>query len=466
MRRKHMLAVRVLIAVLLGSAVSVAAQDEATANDAESDEALATTASAADQPTTPPDTTSAEVDPFFAAAIEASGVLTSPSAEEIALASDTSLYPPDNGSTQVSAADHFVSLRTCHPTAGSTLEPTIASRPCTTGWSYVTGSVDGGEVHRGLLGDADTPEVYVLDDRFFVAVETSSGVQREPTAWLIDSVSGRHAELTWRDEPTTVSAREQALVVSDGPMSVPRVTHVAESVDSCCWGELFLPRVVDARDGTIRPLAVPEDASANLPVIQTGRGRIWIGTAPDGNDLGEEELDVVQVAGLAFSDDGGGATWTEVTLPAQLFAAERLEAEDSWGASIAADGDSIAVTSAWSYADDRYVYVSSDTGRSWLTVTFANPEMNNGAFLYVLADKRLLLVRSDDVVPDHLFVSTGSDWTELEENLQATRATRNKYVSVNRDGTVLMYFPVSMYDDGNIGNSPDAPPSGNISVPT
>ena len=332
-------------------------------------------------------------------------------------------------------------------------------RPCTTGWSYVTGSVDGGEVHRGLLGDADAPQVYVLDDRFFVAMGTSPGVHREPTAWLIDSVSGGHAELTWRDEPTTVGAREQALVVSEGGMSVPRVAFQAAAVDSDDVGELLLPRVVDARDGTIRPLAVPDNASANLPVIQNGNGRIWIGTAPDGHDLGEEELDAVEVVGFAYSDDGG-ATWTEVTIPAQLFAAERLATKDSWGASIAADGDRIAVTSAWSSNHDRYVYVSSDAGLSWSTVTVANPETSgaNGAHLYVLADKRLLLLQSMDVFRFSYSCPPARTGPELEENLQATQATRSKVVSVNRDGIALMYYPIGMYDDGNIGNNPDAPP--------
>ncbi len=142
------------------------------------------------------------------------GVLISPSAEEIALASDTNLYQLDSGSTQVSAADKFVSLRKCR-----------TDPPCSTGWAYETGSVDGGEVHHGLLGEADQPAVYVLDDRFFVVMEISAYVQGAPTTWLIDSLSGGHAELTWRDEPTTVSAREQALVVSDGRWSVARIVR-------------------------------------------------------------------------------------------------------------------------------------------------------------------------------------------------------------------------------------------------
>ena len=101
----------------------------------------------------------------------------------------------------------------------------------------MTGSVDGRVVHRGLLQGAVKPEVFVLDDRFFVAMETSPGLRpveecptcsrpsdtHPPTLWLIDSVSGGRAELTWRDEPTTVSSGDQALLVSDGQMSVPPV---------------------------------------------------------------------------------------------------------------------------------------------------------------------------------------------------------------------------------------------------
>ena len=425
MRRKHMLAVPFLIAVLAGSAVGVTAQDEAAPDDSCADGGLATTASAAEQSTTPPSATSAEIDPFFAATIESAGLVSEPSVEEAVLAGDAGpfQYPPNSGPVQVSAADNFVELRTCRPS------PYIGHLPstCGTDWAYLTGSVDGGEVRRGLLGTADRPEIYMLDDRFFVAINIS---RQAPTAWLIDSVSGGSGELTWRDEPTTVSSRAQALVIFDDPPTGSAVNTM--------WAEepfeTFLPQVVDARDGTIRPLAVPDDASANLPVTQNGQDRIWVGTVPSGHALDDEELDVVQVLGLAFSDDGG-TTWTEVTLPAQLFAAERREAKDSWGASIAADGDSIAVTTAWSYADDRYVYISSDAGRSWSTVTIANPSMNNGAFLYVLADKRLLLVKSDDPYAAHLFVSTDSDWTELDEDLQASRATRNKDFTVNRAGT-------------------------------
>ena len=268
-------------------------------------------------------------------------------------------------------------------------------------------------------------------------------------------MSGGRGELTWRDEPTTLSSPEQALVISDGFQSVARNDH------RTVFDELFLPRVVNARDGTIRPLAVPANASVNLPVTQHGDGRIWIGTTPDGHDLGVEDRDAIQLAGFAYSDDGG-ATWSEVTIPAQLLANEHDEqlatTHHSSGVSTAADGDRIAVTSAWSYNDPRYVYVSSDAGQSWSTLTIENPSTNNGAHLYVLADKRLLLVKSDDPYATQLLVSSGSDWTKLEEDPQATQpATNDNNFSVNRDGVVFMYFPDEMFDDGTIGGMADAP---------
>ena len=388
---------------------------------------------------TPVDTTSATVESSLAAAIESGGLLVSPSAEEIAAASDTNLYQTKQASTQVSAADQFVSLRECR-----------SDSPCSTGWAYESGSLDGGSLHHGLLGDADAPAVYVLDDRFFVVMEISSHV-RQPTTWLIDSQSGRYAELTWRDEPTTVSAREQALVISDGLWSAARfVDRSGPEGDKYALGEhppLFLPRVVDARDGTIRPLAVPDTASADLQVAQNGQGRIWIGTTPGDNDLG-----------LAYSDDGG-ATWTERSLPAQLLPnadetqnpdvprdddpvnADELRKSASYGdllLSIAAEGDRIAVTDAWWY-DGQNVYISSDSGLNWSTVTVANPSRNNGSHLYVLTDQRLLLVRSDDTMTRKLLVSAGADWTTLEADLQATEATRGVWVDVNRDGIASKY---------------------------
>jgi hypothetical protein len=383
----------------------------------------------ADMAASPPsDATTPAVGSSFAAAIEASGVLTIPSAEEVAQASNTSDFQPISGPTQVwAAAGNFVSLHTCRPS------PNNPSTCSPTQWAYTTGSVDGGVVHRGLLGEADRPELYVLDDRFVVALEISPGSRLSPKAWLIDSVSGGHAELTWRGEPTTITSDEQALVIFDDPSPVTNL-----------WAEVpierFLPRVVDARDGTIRPLSVPDEALADLSVAQSGTGRIWTGTSPDGRDLG-----------VAYSDDGG-ATWAEVTLPAQLASdATDVATAASYGdteLSIAADGDHIAITDTWvSSASDRDVYISTDAGLSWSTATVDNPVSSNGLRLYPLDDKRLLLVQSLDAYPTQLLVSAGSDWTKLDRDPQASRTTARKLFSVNRAGTFY-----SLETDTNTGH--------------
>ena len=163
----------------------------------------------------------------------------------------------------------------------------------------MTGSVDGPGVHYGLLGIADDLVLSALDDRFFVAssVSLSQDPPSAPAAWLIDSVTGQRGPLTWEDQPTTLDSAEQVLVLFPSPNPIPFNT------DS---GERFLPRVVDRRDWTIRPLTVPDDATAKLAIHQPGSGRIWIGTAPDGGEVG-----------LAYTDDGGGS-WTDVELPERL----------------------------------------------------------------------------------------------------------------------------------------------------
>lgn len=435
--------------------------------------------------TATPDPTTAAVQSSLASAIESAGVLIEPSAEEFALASDTRFFQLQSSSTQVTTDGTFASLLKCgrpveQNTGRAAEEPAEAT--CGGGWGYVTGSVDGGRVHRGVLGEANAPEMFVLDDRFFVAMESSPSSQPAPTAWLIDSVSGGYAELTWRDEATTVNSPEQAVLVSGGLQTVAENARrsaldgeqLAEFVrEGSSRSGLFLPRVVDARDGTIRPLVVPDNALARLPVTHTERGRIWIGTTPDGHDLG-----------VAYTDDGG-TTWTEVRLPAELFAeseklegvashADELEKAASYGdqlLSIAADADRIAVTEAWSY-DERDVYISGDAGLSWSTVplTVTNP-YTNGAHLYVVGEKRLLLVRSMDPYASDLLVSTGSDWTDLERDSRATQAATSKtseyvavwnegrYVSANREGIVSMFFPVETFDDGSIGGMADAPPN-------
>ena len=127
----------------------------------------------------PSDAATAPVESSFAAAVESAGVLITPSAEEVATASDTSIYETDSGSTQVSAAGNFAALRTC-PTGTSLEGGESSDHPCDRALAYVTGSVDGSAVHRGLLGEADQSEVFVLDDRFFVAMETRSRFTAHP----------------------------------------------------------------------------------------------------------------------------------------------------------------------------------------------------------------------------------------------------------------------------------------------
>lgn len=312
-------------------------------------------------------------DPTFAAAIEASGVLTSPSADDVEQAMNSDLYGPNTGQTQVSAAGNYVSLRTCRSTYWTMLhiEPSPrcpAGFPA--GWAYEASTADGVEVHHGLLGSAKYLEVSVLDDRYFVVVEGEPDPQAPPTAWLIDALSGKVGPLRWRDTPTTLRSPAQALLLCEG---------------------CFPPWVVDARDGTIQPLAVPDDAAAGLPVAQHGTGRIWVGTEPDGG-----------LFGLAYSDDGG-ETWTDVALPEQMAAT-----------SIAADGDRVAVAFSWERETARdKLYVSDDAGRSWIPVPFEPG--GNAARLFVLADGRLVLVWSLDYYAQQLLVSTGTDWAALQQ---------------------------------------------------
>jgi hypothetical protein len=190
-----------------------------------------------------------------------------------------------------------------------------------------------------------------------------------------------------------------------------------------------LPKVVDARDGTIRPLAMPDDVVAGLPIAQHGTGRIWLGTSPGGDELG-----------LAYSDDGG-ATWAAVDLPDELgVTSEELALE------IAADGDRVAVALSWEWprgqTERDKLYVSNDAGRSWTTAEPFEAGRTNGAQLYVLADGRLLLMWSDDARPRELLVSTGSDWSELDivDDFISSGTGRSggvKYFSVNRAGIAL-----------------------------
>ena len=179
--------------------------------------------------------------------------LEEPSRDEVAAASNAGVYVPGSGPTEVTATRSYVSLRTVILIQA----PTLIRTPCDgpEGWAYVTGSADGPGVHYGLLGIADDLVLSALDDRFFVAssASLSQDPPSAPAAWLIDSVTGQRGPLTWEDQPTTLDSAEQVLVLFPAPNPIPWDT------DS---GERFLPRVVDRRDWTIRPLSVPEDATA------------------------------------------------------------------------------------------------------------------------------------------------------------------------------------------------------------
>ena len=191
-------------------------------------------------------------------------LLEDPTIDESELASDEAVYRPGYGATEVTPARTYVSLRTCNWVA----EPCSGSR----GWAYVVGAAEDTTVHTGLLGVADDLVLSEVDGRRFVASGSStSGSPGVPSAWMIDSVTGARGALTWRADPTTLTASEQALVLF--PVNTQPYFRTPPAG--------FLPRVVDARDGTIRPLRVPDHASAVLQVQQSPSAsrRIWIGTA-------------------------------------------------------------------------------------------------------------------------------------------------------------------------------------------
>lgn len=366
----------------------------------------------------------------FARAIEASGELTSPSPDQVSQAMDRDRYGPNTGQTQVSATGNYVSLRTCRFALWGVLDVGPSPR-CPdgfpAGWAFEAGTADGVESHSGLLGAATSLEVFVLDDSYFVAMESEPDPLAPPAAWLIDAVSGKVGPLRWRDTPTTLRSPAQSLLV--------------------CVEELscFLPRVVDARDGTIQPLAVPNDAAAGLPVAQHGTGRIWVGTDPDGGKLG-----------LAYSDNGG-ETWTDVVLPPQMAATGEELANRSYDKlfEIAADGDRVAVISAWD-ADraPNQLYISDDVGRSWKPAP--SEPAGNGAHLYVLADRRLVLMWSIDPYPQQVLVSAGTDWAELQQRdlqFDTTRTLELPRFSVNQAGVALSITTV--YPTTISGNVPE-----------
>ena len=357
--------------------------------------------------------------------------LTSPSAEEEAQATDDDLYRDGNVGTQVSAAGNSVSLRRCRDSA---------SARCGTGWAYVTEVAGGGGVHGGILGEASPVNLRLqpLDDRYFVVSESAPGTQAPASAWLIDAVSGQAGPLSWRDEPTTLQSPEQMLLLCEELYtSFATQCAVVRGPDAADGGWTFLPsdaglpKVVDRRDGTIRPLSMPDSAVAGLPVAQHGTGRIWVGTDPFGDRLG-----------LAYSEDGG-ATWNEVALPEPVGATSEDLATSliPYGddlLEIAADGDRVAVAKSWG-GDSNTVYVSDDAGTSWITAT-SEPD-GNGVHLYVLADGRLVVMGSIDVYPSELLASTRSDWAELEHvdvHFPDPGSVTDRRFSVNRAGVAMI----------------------------
>jgi hypothetical protein len=339
--------------------------------------------------------------------------LDEPSPDEVAAASNAGVYVPGSATTEVTATRSYVSLRRC-AISGYPVQPCDGPE----GWAYVTGSVDGLEAHYGLLGPADDLVVSAIDDGLFVAssASLSQDPPSAPSAWLIDSVTGHRGPLTWVDEPTTLDSAEQVVVLFPSPNPTPF------DVDS---GERFLPRVVDRRDWTIGPLSVPDDATAVLAIHQSGSGRIWIGIAPDGGEVG-----------LAYTDDGG-ASWTGVEIPEFLRPTSEELASGEGGLVVAASGDHVAVDEATADVA-RPVYVSADAGETWNTVLL-DPAKGNGRTLFVLADNRLMLVDALDFEAVSMFVSsTPSDWSQLEEEFPPMAGTYST-VGAFQHGLVVNY---------------------------
>ena len=364
--------------------------------------------------------------------------LEEPSPDEVAAASNESVYVPGSGATEVTATRSYVSLRRCELNG-------YPAPPCDgpEGWAYVTGSADSPGVHYGLLGVADDLVLSPLDDELFVAssASLSQDPPSAPSAWLIDSVTGQRGPLRWVDQPTTLDSAEQVVVFFPAPDPIPLSTYS---------GKRFLPRVVDRRDWTIRPLNVPDDASAKPAIHQPGSGRIWIATAPDEGDVG-----------LAHTDDGG-ASWTDVELPESLhFTAEEVLAPGAVLA-VAASGDHVAVTEAWGESV-RPVFVSADAGETWDVVPF--DAEGNGRRLYVIDEHVVLAVSWDAQLQDVFVSNSASDWSRLEEIEDLTTSEVNRALfnvgqrgvaSLNRFETGQSIFSTDLSDWWPIPSLPDS----------
>ena len=317
--------------------------------------------------------------------------LAEPSLEEVAQAG-AGVYRAGTGQTEVTTTGNFVSLLPCVRGA-----PLVGPCGGAEAWSYRVGDADTGEVQRGLLGAVDSLVLSALDDRYFVASTTgaccssasraepsatSPGAPTPPQAWLIDSVTGRRGQLAWKDQPATIDDPQQLLV---------RYPHVSPYLIEPL--EPFLPRVLDKRDWTISPLAVPENATTRVSIQQPGSGRVWIGTTLDG-----------WAPGLAYTDDGG-ASWTDVLLPAAM------PPTNEEVSPIAATGDEIAVITG-----PGDVLVSADAGETWTGAPY-DPAGHNGMELFVFHDGRLIVNLTIDPYVKTVLVSTSaSDWSHLVDS--------------------------------------------------
>lgn len=333
------------------------------------------------------DLTRSVLDPSLAA------VLSKPSTSEAAQAARVSVYRPGTGHSDVTAQHRFTALSRCWEQ--TTYAPCVGNER----WAYVTGAADSADVHYGLLPTTGYLVVSSLDDRLFVVTGPAGSTedpQAAPPAWLIDSVTGERGELTWQEEPAALDSPDQVLVLFP---SHPQ-PYVEESTEG------FLPRIVDRRDWSIRPLHVPADASAAIRIHQTGSGRIWVGIAPDGGD-----------AGLAYSDNGG-ASWKRVELPSALRPSTQAVLAHREVLTIAASGSHVAVSELWGPfgSAPQELFLTSNSGADWESIELDQQPMENATEIFALPDGRLVVVLATDSYVERLFMSsTASDWSGLDE---------------------------------------------------
>ena len=217
--------------------------------------------------------------------------LEEPSPDEVAAASNAGVYVPGSGPTEVTATRSYVSLRRVTP-PDSPLRRTggLGLRDWLGGQSRGALRPVGGSLTTSSFRRSTTDCSWHLR-----VVVTGSAVGTTGMADRLGDRPTRPADGGWTNRPRWTLPSKCWCCFPPHP--------IPWNTDS---GERFLPRVVDRRDWTIRPLSVPEDATAAVAIHQPGSGRIWIGTAPDGGDVG-----------LAYTDDGG-ASWTDVELPESL----------------------------------------------------------------------------------------------------------------------------------------------------